>query len=162
MEHGVAPEASHALAARYPYERIVEVVATMEFRRARGKCENPGGFLRDALVKQWQVPRAVLDARARAAERIKAEAEQQRAREAEAAVDARARDEERRAERRLDVLDDEEIELLAAEVLRKYDGNPAVLQVLTRRPPRECRLMKMEINALLDAPGSRGTGDMNR
>jgi len=127
----------------------------MEYRRARGKCDNPGGFLRDALVKQWQVPRAVLDARVRAAERLRAEAGQQRARDAEAAGDAKAREEERRAERRLQMLDDEEIELLAAEVLRKYDGNPAVLQVLTRRPPRECRLMKMEINALLDAPRER-------
>ena len=155
MEHGVAPEASRDLAGRFPYERIVDVVATMEYRRARGKCDNPGGFVRDALVKQWQVPRAVLDARVRAAERLRAEAGQQRARDAEAAGDAKAREEERRAERRLQMLDDEEIELLAAEVLRKYDGNPAVLQVLTRRPPRECRLMKMEINALLDAPRER-------
>ena len=155
MEHGVAPEASRDLAGRFPYERIVDVVATMEYRRARGKCDNPGGFLRDALVKQWQVPRAVLDARVRAAERLRAEAGQQRARDAEAAGDAKAREEERRAERRLQMLDDDEIELLAAEVLRKYDGNPAVLQVLTRRPPRECRLMKMEINALLDAPRER-------
>jgi hypothetical protein len=155
IESGVAPDTSRQLAAQYPRERIVDVVATMEYRRARGKCDNPGGFIRDALVKQWQVPRAVIEARHRAAERRRQEEDDRRAREAQAALDARARDGEWQMERRLGMLDDEELGLLAAEVLRKYEGNPAVLQVLTRRPPRECRLMKMEIGALLDRPGGR-------
>ena len=152
VNNGVEPETSRTLAAQFPHQRIVDVVATMDFRRARGKCDNPGGFIRDALVKQWQVPRAVLDARHRATARQRQQAAEQRARDAEATVDARARDEETRLQRRLDLLDDDELSLLAAEVLRKYEGNPAVLQVLTRRPPRECRLMKMEIGALLDRP----------
>ena len=42
-----------------------------------------------------------------------------------------------------------ELAILAESVLAKYEGNSAVLQVLTRKPPRDCRLMKMEIAALL-------------
>jgi hypothetical protein len=127
-------DASRALAARYPHQRIVDVVATMEFRRARGKCDNPGGFIRDALVKQWQVPRAVDESRQRAAERRRQEDADRQAREAQSALEARARDEEWKMDRRLEVLDDEELGLLAAEVLRKYEGNPAVLQVSDPAP----------------------------
>ena len=47
-------------------------------------------------------------------------------------------------------LDDEELSILAKSVLEKYQGNAAVTGVLTRKPPRECRLMKMEIAAMLE------------
>ena len=150
VEKGVDFETSRSLAAQFPYQRIVDVVAAMEYRRARGKCDNPGGFIREALVKQWQTPRAVLDARERAEARLKQQAAEQRAREAEAAQENRADEDERRVERLVASLDDEELALLAAGVLRKYDDNPTVRQVLTRRPPRECRLMRMEIAAMLE------------
>ena len=61
----------------------------------------------------------------------------------------RLNDEEGRLQQLIDGLDDDELAILAESVLRKYDGNAAVLQVLTRKPPRQCRLMKMEIAAML-------------
>jgi hypothetical protein len=153
VEKGVEPAAARELAAAYPYERVVDVVATMEHRKARGKCDNPGGFLRDALVRQWQTPRAVVDARRRAEARLRqqaAEEQARRQRQAEGArVAERAGDDERRVEAVIESLDDDELDILAASVLKKYDGNPAVLQVLTRKPPRECRLMKMEVAGML-------------
>jgi hypothetical protein len=148
-KHGVERLVARQLAGAYPLQRVVDVVETMQFRRSRGKCENPGGFIRDALVKQWQTPQSVIDARAKAETRARAEAAIERTRRAEttqvAAVDA----DQRRVEQLIDALDDDELELLAHEVLKKYDGNSAVLSVLTRKPARECRLMKMEIAAML-------------
>lgn len=47
---GVEPTTARKLAQVYPFERVVDVVATMEYRRAHGKCDNPGGFIREALV----------------------------------------------------------------------------------------------------------------
>ena len=46
-------------------------------------------------------------------------------------------------------MDDADLADLAAAVVERYRDNPAVAAVLTRRPPRECRLMKMEIAAML-------------
>lgn len=148
-ENGVEKPVARKLAAEYPLSRIVDVVDTMKFRAARGKCDNPGGFIREALVKQWQTPRAVVDARAKAeaAERARQSAERQRA--AEQSRVAAVSSEDRQTEQLIAALDDDELEILALEVLKKYDGNSAVLSVLTRKPPRECRLMKMEIAGML-------------
>ena len=148
-ENGVERAVARQLAAAYPMQRIADVVETMQYRRSRGKCENPGGFIRDALVKQWQTPQAVVDARAKAETRARAEAAQQQARRAEAAHVADVDAEQRKLDQLVDALDDDELELLAVEVLKKYDGNTAVLAVLTRKPARQCRLMKMEIAGLL-------------
>ena len=148
-ENGVERAVARQLAAAYPMQRIADVVETMQYRRSRGKCENPGGFIRDALVKQWQTPQAVVDARAKAETRARAEAAQQQARQAEAAHVADVDAEQRKLDQLVDALDDNELELLAVEVLKKYDGNTAVLAVLTRKPARQCRLMKMEIAGLL-------------
>jgi hypothetical protein len=148
-EKGVEPTASAQLAATYPYQRIVDVIATMEWRKARGKCENPGGFIRDALVKQWQTPHAVTEARARAEARLRAEAAERETRAAAVRQQAQVGDEESRIERLVASLDDEELAILAQSVLEKYEGNAAVTAVLTRKPTRECRLMKMEIAAML-------------
>ena len=148
-ENGVERAVARQLAAAYPMQRIADVVETMQYRRSRGKCENPGGFIRDALVKQWQTPQAVVDARAKAETRARAEAAQQQARRAEAAHVADVDAEQRKLDQLVDALDDDELALLAVEVLKKYDGNTAVLAVLTRKPARQCRLMKMEIAGLL-------------
>lgn len=154
-EKGVERTVARQLALEYPHERIVDVVATMEYRKARGKCDNPGGFIRDALVRQWETPRAVIEARRRAEAKLRAEAADRAAREQRLHEGARAGDDERRVEQVIARLDDEELEILAESVLKKYDGNAAVLQVLTRKPPRACRLMKMEIAALLEGAGAR-------
>jgi len=152
-EKGVSPDVARELASAYPYERVVDVVATMEYRKARGRCDNPGGFLREALVKQWQTPKAVVDARRRAEAKFKQQAADEQARrtraEEQARQQANAGDEESRLDRLIHSLDDEELTILGESVLKKYEGNTAVLQVLTRRPPRQCRLMKMEIAAML-------------
>jgi hypothetical protein len=154
-EKGVEPAAARQLAAAYPYERVVDVVATMEYRKARGKCDNPGGFIREALVKQWQTPRAVVEARRRAEARLRQEAADRDAQRQRADEGARADDEERRVQHVIDNLDDDELAILAESVLKKYEGNSAVLQVLTRKPPRQCRLMKMEVAAMLGRAGVR-------
>jgi hypothetical protein len=137
------------LAGAYAHERIVDVIATMEWRRARGKCDNPGGFIRDALVRQWETPQAVLDARARAEARLRAEAAERLARAAAVQQQASVQDDEARVERLIASLDDDELQILAQSVLAKYDGNAAVTAVLTRKPARQCRLMKMEVAAML-------------
>jgi hypothetical protein len=158
-EKGVSPEVARQLASAYPYERVVDVVATMEYRKARGRCDNPGGFLREALIKQWQTPKPVVDARRRAEAKLKQQAADEQARRARAEEQARqqanAGDEESRLDRLILSLDDEELAILGESVLKKYEGNTAVLQVLTRRPPRQCRLMKMEIAAMLGRDGGR-------
>ncbi len=148
-EKGVEPAAARQLAETYPYERVVDVVATMEYRRAHGKCDNPGGFLRDALVKQWATPKAVIEARRRAEAKLKQQVADDAARRARAEQDAQAGEDDRRAQHLIDSLDDDELAILAESVLAKYEGNSAVLMVLTRKPPRECRLMKMEIAAMM-------------
>jgi hypothetical protein len=148
-EKGVEPGVSRQLADAYPYERIIDVIATMEYRKARGKCANPGGFIREALVKQWQTPSAVTDARARAEAKLREQAAQRASRAAADQQAAQVEEGERQVERTIAALDDDELEILAQSVLDKYEGNAAVLSVLTRRPPRECRLMKMEVAALL-------------
>ncbi len=156
-EKGVSPDVARQLASAYPYERVVDVVATMEYRKARGRCDNPGGFLREALVKQWQTPKVVVDVRRRAEAKLKQQAADEQARrlrtEEQARQQANAGDEETRLDRLILSLDDEELAILGESVLKKYAGNSAVLQVLTRRPPRQCRLMKMEIAAMLGRDG---------
>jgi hypothetical protein len=148
-ENGVERPVARQLAATYPPQRIIDVVETMQYRRARGKCENPGGFIRDALVKQWQTPQSVIDARSKAEARARAEAAADSARQAERVGVANVDAEQRKVDQLIDALDDDELEMLAMEILKKYDGNTAVLSVLTRKPARQCRLMKMEIAALM-------------
>jgi hypothetical protein len=150
-EKGVEPPVARQLAQAYPYDRVVDVIAAMEYRRARGKCDNPGGFIRDALIKQWQTPKAVVDARARAEARTRAEAAERQARASSQREQADVGQEEQRVERLIASLDDDELALLAGAVLEKYRGNTAVTSVLTRKPARQCRLMKMEIAAMLSA-----------
>ena len=148
-EKGVDHAVARQLAEAYPYERVVDVIAAMEWRRARGKCDNPGGFIREALVKQWQTPKAVVDARARAEARGRAEAAERQAKVSAQREHADIGQEEARVERLIAALEDDEIAILAHAVLEKYQGNTAVTGVLTRKPPRECRLMKMEIAGML-------------
>lgn len=57
--------------------------------------------------------------------------------------------EESQVEATIARLTDDELKEMAAAVLEKYQGNVAVVNVLTKKPPRECRLMKMEIAAML-------------
>jgi hypothetical protein len=145
--------AARQLAAAYPIGRITDVIETMKFRQARGKCSNPGGFIREALVKQWQTPQAVVDAKSKAEAKARAEsAERQNREQARRSSAAQAADvdaDQRRVDQLVDALDDDELDLLAVEVLKKYDGNSAVLSVLTRKPPRQCRLMRMEVAAMI-------------
>lgn len=152
-QQGVEASVARQLAEAFSHERIVDVVATMQWRQARGKCDNPGGFIRDALVKQWQTPRAVLDARAKAEARLKAEEGDRQARAAAARQEAQVGQEESQIDHLIASLDEEELALLAQSVLAKYQGNAAVTSVLTRKPPRESRLMKMEIAAMLRVQG---------
>lgn len=151
MDRAVARQ----LAGAFPYERVVDVIAAMEWRRARGKCDNPGGFIREALVKQWQTPKAVVDARTRAEARMRAQAAERQAKASAQREQADVGEEEARVERLIASLDDEELSILAKAVVEKYHGNTAVIGVLTRKPPRECRLMKMEVAGMLTAPQIR-------
>ena len=107
------------------------------------------------MVHQWQTPRAVVEARRQAEARLRQQEHERESRARRAADGARLNDEEGRLQQLIDGLDEEELAILAESVLRKYDGNAAVLQVLTRKPPRECRLMKMEIAAMLGRAPAR-------
>ncbi|MDB5302356.1 MAG: hypothetical protein JWO87_4019, partial [Phycisphaerales bacterium] len=160
-EKGVERAASALLAEAYPYQRIVDVIATMEWRKSRGKCENPGGFIRDALVKQWQTPRTVTEARTRAEARLRAEAAERETRATAVREQAQVGEEESRVERLIASLDDEELQILAGSVMGTYEGNAAVTAELTRTPPRASRLMKMEIAAML-AGGRERVGRSRR
>lgn len=150
-EKGVEAAVARELAGAYPYERVVDVVAAMEWRKARGKCDNPGGFIREALVNQWQTPKAVLDARSRAEARIRTDAAERQGKAIAQREQSQVNEEETQIERRIASLDDDDLKVLAESVLEKYRGNAAVTSVLTRKPPRDCRLMKMEIAAILAA-----------
>ena len=127
-EKGVSPDVARELASAYPYERVIDVVATMEYRKARGKCDNPGGFLREALVKQWQTPRPVVDARRRRAEaKLKQQAADEQARR-RAGPRSRSRQQANAERRRKPArpahpqgLDDEELAILGESVLKKYE-----------------------------------------
>lgn len=152
---GVESAVARRLAEAYPHARIVDVIATMEWRRARGKCDNPAGFVHDALVRQWQTPKSVFDARARAEARLRSEAAELKTRAQTAREAAVASDDDSRVEKLLASLDEDEIQILSESVLRKYEGNAAVSAVLTRKPARECRLMRMEIAALLQGGAQR-------
>lgn len=149
-ESGVERSVSAKLAATYSFDRISDVVETMQWRRSRGKCENPGGFIRDALVKQWEVPKAVLSERAKREGEKLADTRRASARHAEVTQKAAADQDEALADRAIARLDDEELEMLARSIFKKYEGNAAVTAVLRRKPPRECRLMRMEIAAMLN------------
>ncbi len=62
---------------------------------------------------------------------------------------ARAAEARADADARIDELDDETLELLVGRVLEAHAGRPAMLRLLSARPPRESRLMLAEVAALI-------------
>ena len=148
---GVDPAAARSLADAFPADRILDAVETMEYRRSRGECDNPGGFVRKALQKGYRVPAAVTRARATAAARAKREVAERGERAGMEAEATRAANEEQFIDGLIAAMADDELEMLADSVREKYAGNTAVLKVLNSKPVRQCRLMKMEIAALLRA-----------
>ncbi|HEX8916841.1 MAG TPA: hypothetical protein VF796_31110 [Humisphaera sp.] len=144
VERGVDPAAAGRLAGQYDAERVRDVCAAVALKRPAP--DNPGGWVVRCLQKNWQV-----------SERVRLVRRQVEAGAARSAADradrlrevSAARTDEDRIERVVADLDDETLAALAEAVLDKYDGNAAVLRILRGKPPRECRLMKMEVAALL-------------
>jgi hypothetical protein len=44
------------MTSSYSLARLKEVIELAEVRKSRGKCDNPGGFIREALEREWPVP----------------------------------------------------------------------------------------------------------
>jgi hypothetical protein len=149
VEHGVDPNASLQLAAEFPFDRILDAIDTMKYRRSKGKCDNPGGLIRDFLVRNWELPTPVARAREEEARRRAAEERARQDRLAERSRLGAVSDEEARVDSLIDSLPDDELHVLAQSVFARYEGNAAVTAVLTKKPIRQCRLMKMEIAAML-------------
>ena len=151
---GIDPPAARRLAGQHSAGRIADAVATMAYRRSLGRCENPAGYVVQALAKGWAVPAAVANAKSRAAADAARAELAARERESAKRRDAALAAESARVDAALDGLDDAAVSRLAAAVLDRYADNAAVRQVLLRKPPRESRLMRAEIACLLEKEGS--------
>jgi hypothetical protein len=147
------PETARSMVSKYPAERIVTFVDYARWEDARGKCENLGGFIFKGLKKNWQVSEEFLSARDA---QLKAAAEKTAA-EAKTLADARKDEEERQKQKRvdaaIDAMTDGDLAGYVGQVLKKYDGNSAVLSVIAGKQPRDCRLLRMEIGHLLQQDG---------
>ena len=146
---GIDAPTARRLAAAHPPGRIADALATMEHRRSLGRCASPAGFVVEALSKNWPVPAAVAAARGRAAAaRAKAEL-LERERSARTARDAALAEGVAAADAAVDALEPDEFDALVAAVHARHADNPAVLNILRRKPPRESRLMRAEVAAML-------------
>ena len=145
---GVERSAAESLAATHPADRVADVCFAVDIKRPAPA--NPAGLIVRWLRQNWPVGERVSAARRRAAvgdARRLADRQATRtdARQGRADADAEAE----AIDRQVDALDDDDLAALAAAVVAKYEGNPAVLAVLARKPPRKSNLMKMEIAAML-------------
>ena len=103
---------------------------------ARGSATTPAGSFATLWSSNGKPPRRVIDARAKAEARARAEEADRQARAPAHREEAQVDQEEARVERLIASLDDDELAILAQSVLEKYQGNAAVTGVLTRKPPR--------------------------
>jgi hypothetical protein len=134
---------------------LVDAMALRIMQKRMKRLTNPGGWAN----KRIQLREISDDARAEARRALAARAAGGGAAPAPAPESAFHRSQREAAaieaaDRRLDAivasLPEDRLASLAAAVLAKYAGNVAMTSVLKRKPPRECRLMKMEIAAILE------------
>ena len=141
---GVSPAAARELAARHGPDAVRSAVAAVEPLARQGKLRNAAGFLVSRLEQGWSDGPSAAPSTAGLEERTRAERER---REAEAASALAARGS---ADAEVDALDDATLDALAARVLAAHAGRPAMVRLLTAKPPRQSRLMRAEVAALLE------------
>ena len=142
---GVSPAAARELAARHGPDAVRSAVAAVEPLARQGKLRNAAGFLVSRLEQGWSdaAPAAAASS-AGLEERTRVE-RQRREAEAQSAVAARGS-----ADAEIDALDDATLDALAARVLAGHADRPAMVRLLTAKPPRQSRLMRAEVAALLE------------
>ena len=140
---GVSLATARGLAERCGAEAVRSAVASAEPMARSGKLRNAAGFLVRSLEQGWSGPSA--PAKAAGDGRSMAERER-RDREAVEAVASRES-----ADALLDDLDDATLAGLAERVVSLHAARPAMVRLLTAKPPRDSRLMRAEIAALLEA-----------
>ena len=141
---GVSPAAARELAARHGPDAVRSAVAAVEPLARQGKLRNAAGFLVSRLEQGWSDAAPAAAASAGLEERTRAERERREA-EAQSAVAARGS-----ADAEIDALDDATLDALAARVLAGNADRPAMVRLLTAKPPRQSRLMRAEVAALLE------------
>src|SRR5690606_15047663 len=116
-------------------------------RRQRSRrIRSAAGFAVSALAEGWEIA-----SEQSAGGKVPGASAERTAREqAEHAASARMAEAEREAEdATLDAMDDQQWSAMAQKVLDRYADHPAMVRLLTRQPPRQCRLMRAEILALV-------------
>ena len=140
---GVDPAEAADLAAEHGAARVSRSLAEARRLREAGRLRSAAGFLRWHLAESddaadgpgpaaddWSIRQAT----ARRAESAAAEADRG---DDDALVDA---------------LPDADLDELAAAVCDRHVARPAMLRLLTAKPPRDSRLMRAEVAALLRSP----------
>ncbi len=139
LRWGFEPAEAGALAAEHGPVKLSRALAEARQLQAVGRLRSATGFLR------WAIAEAKGDERAPAQLVAWPEVEARNRRQAEAvAQKSLGADDDA-----VDALDDSELEDLAAVVRQRYLAHPAMLRLLTARPPRQSRLMRAEIVRIL-------------
>lgn len=141
---GIDPATAQDLAATHAPGQVLAAVALARQAKSSGRVRNAAGYivrcLENGLTAQGSraLPSLATPAARQAREQAERRQEEARAARSVAAEDAR-----------IDELDDGTLDCLVERVLSIHAGRPAMLRLLRARPPRESRLMRAEVAALL-------------
>lgn len=138
---GFDTDEAERLAEAFGPARVSRVLAEARQLRSAGRLRSAVGFIRWSLEESDTAGEKPSSAPSPAWDLVET-----RRRREEAAVAERDRQAEDAA---VDSLPPEAIETLAAEVCERYADHPAMLRLLTSKPPTQSRLMRAEIAKLL-------------
>lgn len=138
---GFDAEEAKRLAGTFGPARVSRVLAEARQLRSAGRLRSASGFIRWSLDESDAAEAKSGESVSPAWDLVEA-----RRRREEAAVAERDRQAE---DAEVDSLPAEAIETLAAEVCERYADHPAMLRLLTSKPPTQSRLMRAEIAKLL-------------
>ena len=141
---GIDPQVALDVVQTYCHEQIVRAVSAARQAKSRGGLVNPAGYIvrcLDGLPASTGLARQGSAAGTASV----ASCQSERRGEERGALAARAV-----ADARIDDLDDQTLGCLAERVLAMHAQRPTMLRLLSARPPRESRLMRAEIAALLE------------
>lgn len=151
-EIGVAPSVADDLCRQHAVERIQTVTAEAARRQRDRRIRSAAGFAVKALADGWEIESRPAPGGSGSAALAERTARQQ----AEEAESARAAQAQREADdAALDNLSEPEWSALAQQVLNRFADHPAMIRLLSRQPPRQCRLMRAEMLGLLRSGGGR-------
>ena len=137
---GVDPAEAAALAAEHGAARVSRSLAEARRLRGAGKLRSAAGFLRWHLAESDGAADGPTPA---ADDWSNRQATARRAESAAAEADRGGDD------ALVDALSDADLDELAAAVRDRHAARPAMLRLLTAKPPRDSRLMRAEVAALL-------------